>query len=164
MAKQKWYLGKIKNTHQRVYLEDFSFECGWYWGGGYIGNSQFHCHFDGCFLDVPDLRGHPLGNFCTPWNKSEGATVITNGSACWESLGFFLDDAQYSEKEWWRIKDLFKQFYALKKAAEVFQYGGNCSSYGRSKEEICKDKANLMNQHIETVIIPAIRDALNHKI
>jgi len=58
---------KQYGTREPVYLEGFKWDCGWYWGGGYIGNSKFHAHFNGAFLDTPDIRGHVLGNFVTPW-------------------------------------------------------------------------------------------------
>jgi len=148
-----WYLGQTKNG-ERIYLNDFEWQCGWYWAGGYIGNKNLHCHFDGCFLDVPDYRGHPLGNF-TP-------QMLSNGVAIWEPLSVFLDDAQYTENEWWRIKDLFRQFYAYKNAAECFQYGGHCTPHGRTESEINKSMADKINNHIENVIIPEIRKALNH--
>lgn len=164
MAK-KWYLGRLKDNSGGIYLEDFAWECGWYWAGGYIGNRNMHTHFDGCFLDRPDSRGHSLGNFYDPWTKPpeyvKTFSVITNGASVWEDLGFFLDDAQYSKEQWWRIKDLFKQFYAMKAAAEAFRYGGHCTSQERSKEEINPWMAAAINKHIETVIIPEIRKALN---
>jgi hypothetical protein len=167
MDKQRWYLGTTKGSHpENVYLEDFSWDCGWYWGGGYIGNSKFHAHFDGAFLDVPDIRGHSLGNFVTPWtvlkDYQKGAKVLSNGCSVWEPLGTFLDNPQYTENEWWRIKDLFKQFYTLRDAAQVFQYGGHCSARGRSPAEINKVMAEQINNHIKTVIIPEIHKALNH--
>lgn len=172
MSEKKWLLGYLKqesNSQPReaVYLRDFKWECGWYWAGGYIGNRHFHAHFDGAFLDMPDVRGHPLNNyyvFVSPWHKVENkerTIIIRNGASIWESLSFFLDEAQYSTKEWWRIKDLFKQFYALKAAAEVLHYGGHCTSE-RNPQEIKPDTAKLLNQHIETVIIPEIRKALDH--
>jgi hypothetical protein len=167
MTTRTWKLGNLKDGGKPVYLEDFSWDCGWYWGGGYVGNSNLHCHFDGCFLDVPDVRGHPLGNFVTPWTpkrEHEGERhVMSNGCGIWENLGFFLDDPQYTPTEWWRIKDLFKQFYALLKAAKVFRYGGHCTSQGRTTGEISPDMEKAINRHIEAVIIPAIRDALDHK-
>ena len=44
-TKTKWYLGKTKGINpEPVYLEDFEWHCGWYWGGGYIGNNNFHAH------------------------------------------------------------------------------------------------------------------------
>ena len=30
-----------------------------------------------------------------------------------------------TQSQWWIIRDLFKQAYALQKAAEVYQYGGH---------------------------------------
>ena len=165
MTKTKWYLGNLKNSSECVYLEDFEWDCGWYWGGGYVGNRNMGCHFDGCFLETPDIRGHALGNFVTPWtvlkDYQKGARIVSNGCSVWENLDCFLDNAQYNARQWWRIKDLFKQFYALKAAAEVFWYGGHCTSDKRSEKELSADMAYKINQHIEHVIIPLIRDALN---
>jgi len=168
MNKKAWLLGQTKGEHpENVFLYDFQWDCGWYWGGGYIGNRNFHAHFDGAFLKTPDIRGHSLGNFVTPWTKLEEyqkatAKVLRNGAAVWEDLNFFLDNAQYTETEWWRIKDLFKQFYTLRAAAEVFQYGGHCSSVGRTDKELNKGMADSINAQIRDVIIPEIRKALNH--
>ncbi len=100
MSKDKWYLGKLIGTGSRVYLEDFSWNCNWYWGGGYLINSRFHAHFDGAFLDTVDLRGHPLDSqytFLTPWQpipqhlKKENVRRIANGASVWMDLSFFLD-------------------------------------------------------------------------
>lgn len=170
MAK-KWLLGNLKGTVTPVYLDDFKWDCGWYWGGGYIGNTNFHAHFNGAFLERPDSRGHSLNSrgatFLDPWTKPSeyvDATKvkrISNGASCWESLDFFLDNAQYTEKQWWRIKDLFKQFYTLRDAAEVFRYGEHMTSEGRTGSETNKDMAASINKHIGEVIIPEIRKALD---
>lgn len=169
--KKKWYLGQLKTTgerYRRVYLEDFEWSCGWYWGGGYVVTGDMHTHFDGCFLDVPDIRGHSLGSqFVTPWTpesqylKKKDMVVIDNGCSIWEHLSTFLNDAQYNEREWWRIKDLFKQFYTLRSAAECFQYGGHCSSQGRNSAELNKEMADKINAQIRDVIIPEIRKMLD---
>ena len=164
MSNKKAYLGKTKGKYsERVYLYDFKWDCGWYWGGGYIGNNNFHAHFDGAFLNTPDIRGHCLGNFTTPWNKDENSIVISNGASLWEPLSFFLDDAQFDEKQWWRVKDLYKQFYIYKDAAAAFQYGGHMSGEGRSDEEINKSMAAKINKHIEDVVIKEIRKLINFK-
>lgn len=161
--KFKQFLGNIKGTLESIYLEGFEWACGWYWSGGYVGNKNLHCHFDGCFLDVPDRRGHPLGNFVTPWDN-KGGIVIQNGCSVWEDITTFLDNVpEHIEKNWWRIKDLYKQFYRLKDAAEVFQYGGNCISQGRTEAEINKEMADAINKHIETVIIPEIVKYVTNK-
>ena len=148
---------ELYGTREAVYLNGFEWDCGWYWGGGYIGNKDFHAHFDGAFLNQLDIRGHCLGNFTTPWNKKEGGKVVSNGASIWENISFFLDDVpEEISKNWWRIKDLYKQFYVLKKAAEVFHIGGHCTSEGRNEKEIDKEMENKINFHIATVIIPEI--------
>jgi len=164
MPNTKWYLGKRKHDNVKVYLEDFEWACDWYWSGGGVSTRDGWCHFDGCFLDIPDLRGHPLGNFVSPWDprsKEPGHTAIDNGCSVWEPLEFFLNDHQYSTKQWWRIKDLFRQFYKLRDAAEVFQCGGHCTSEGRSPAELNKPMADMLNNHIRDVIIPEIRKAMD---
>jgi hypothetical protein len=162
--KFKVYLGKTKgNQPERIYLTGFNWDCGWYWGGGYLGNKNMHTHFNGCFLDVVDVRGHSLGNFVSPWYKGsfpETATEISNGCSVWCDLDFFLDDAQFSASEWWRIKELYKQFYAIKEAAETFRHGGHCTSGNEQGRELNKDMENTMNDHIEKNIIPQIMIAL----
>lgn len=167
---KKWLLGYTKKeqygSREPVYINDFSWDCNWYWGDGYIENKNFHAHFDEAFLDVPDSRGHILGSFYDPWTEpkynKENTKVISNGASVWENLGFFLDNPEYTENEWWRIKDLFKQFYTLRDAAEVFQYGGHCTSQGRNEKELNKTMADQINEHIKSVIIPEIQKALNH--
>jgi hypothetical protein len=170
-AKIRWLLGNLKGTLTPVYIYDFSWDCGWYWGGGYIGNSNFHSHFDGAFLETIDSRGHCLNSrgatFLDPWQEipkytdPKNVRRVSNGCSVWEDLGFFLDDPKYNKKQWWRIKDLFKQFYTLKKAAEVFRHGGHCTSDGRTPEEIVPEMTSTINKHIGAVIIPLIRKELN---
>lgn len=150
---------QYSGTREPVYLEGFSWDCGWYWGGGYIGNRNFHAHFDGAFLNTPDIRGHVLGNFITPWsNKPQSDyVVLSNGAAVWENINVFLDNVpKHISYNWWRIKDLYKQFYSLKSAAETFRHGGHCTSAGRNEEEINKEMEDKINAHIGNVIIPEI--------
>ena len=145
-----------------VYLTDFKWDCNWYWSGGYIGNKNFHAHFDGAFLNTIDDRGHSLGNFVSPYSKhNKDAKEIDNGCSIWEPVTTFLEDVpEHIEKNWWRIKDLFKQFYTLKEAAETFQYGGHCSADGRNPRELNKKMAYAINKHIEQVIIYELRQVL----
>jgi hypothetical protein len=152
----KVYLGRTKGKHSEpIYLEGFSWDCGWYWAGGYIGNRNMHAHFDGAFLNSPDPRGHVLGI---------DPKTMSNQWAIWEDLSFFLDDATFTSNEWWRIKDLYKQFYSLREAAETFQYGGHCTSEGRNPAEINLAMAMQINSHIENVIIPEIMKAIQPKV
>jgi hypothetical protein len=150
-----------------LFLRGFEWECGWYWAGGYLGNKDLHCHFDSCFLECPNSRGHALGAFFDPWTKPpdyikpESVKRISNGAAVWECVSFFLDDCPaHIVKNWWRIKDLYKQFYAYKAAAECFKHGGHCTGAGRDPAELSEWQAGLINRHIERVIIPNVKNAL----
>lgn len=168
MADKKWLLGYTKKeaygSKSPIFLRDFKWYCGWYWAGGYIGNRHLHCHFDGCFLNMIDPRGHSLGSFSTPWNAKTGDIILDNGASCWESIETFLDDVpEHISSNWWRIKDLFSQFYKLSSAAGCFKHGGNITSQGRLEAEIDVEMAAKINKHIETVIIPAIRDIMDNK-
>lgn len=155
ITENKVFLGKLKEYEEGcpndIYLYDFSWSCGWYWGGGSVGNNDtLHCHFDRCFLKVPDYRGHPLGDF-----KPED---LANGCSIWENINFFLDEVPtYISVHWWRMKDLFKQYYTLKDAAQVFRLGGHCTSFGRKEAEIRPDMERSINLHLQDVIIPEIR-------
>lgn len=97
----KIYLGRVRNgvtnflSDEPVYLSKHTWDCGWYWSLGYVGNMKTHCHFEGQFLTGPVLEASEL------FSK----TNITNA-------------------EWWVLRDLFIQAYALQEAAEVYRYGG----------------------------------------
>lgn len=95
------YLGTVLKGYpglvagSALYIERHKWDCGWYWVFGYIGNSRLHCHFDSL---LKGDRYTPNRVFCDP---------------------------AFTEKEWWVIRDLFVQAYALKKCAEVYRYGGH---------------------------------------
>ena len=69
MATEKIYLGRIKKdfkdstiANENLYLSKHSWDCGWYWGFGYIGNRNLHCHFDGHLLfkwEIADIFVEP---------------------------------------------------------------------------------------------------------
>ena len=95
MAADKIYLGKHPDYDGKLFLSKHSWDCGWYWGFGYIGNKNVHTHFDSVFL-----------------NDSEVASNV-------------FTETPFSDADWWIVRDLFIQAYALKKAAEAYRYGGH---------------------------------------
>jgi hypothetical protein len=101
----KIFLGRVKHeadnmlAGENVYLTKHSWDCGWYWGMGYIGNSRSHTHFDSTFLK----------------DTKTASELFIN--------------PQFTDSEWWVIRDLMIQAYALQKAAEVYRYGGHQKSH-----------------------------------
>lgn len=105
---QKIRLGRLKTDAgtnsadgEVVYLEKHRWDCGWYWTFGYLGNRKCHFHFDS-LLYIKD----------------------GNGRVKYDASALF-SETPLTDKEWWVIRDLFVQAYALKKAAEVYRYGGS---------------------------------------
>ena len=102
----KIYLGVLKENvgtfadGEAIYLSKHEWSCGWYWAFGYVGNAKCRFHFDS-LLYLKD----------------------GNGSVRYEASQLF-SECNISDKDWWVIRELFVQAYALKKAAEVYRCGG----------------------------------------
>jgi len=136
-----------------VYLQDFEWACGWYWSGGYveepnrgrgtITDIRAHYHFDG-FDRLPDT-----------WDGNR--LIPGRGCSLFDGFTARIARTPLTEGEVWRLCDLMRQFYALRNAAEVYQYGGHYTSSGRTEAEIDPDMAAKINKHIEDVIIPEVR-------
>lgn len=118
----KIYLGNT-TEYGRLYLSKHSWDCGWYWGFGYIGNTRLHMHIDSLINGEYDV------------NKIfDGSTGIT-------------------QDQWWIIRDLFRQAYALKAAAEVYQYGGHQTTRPGITDCIKNlEMAALINKDLEIVL------------
>ena len=125
--KTKIFLGKTSKEFnmpdENLYLYKHSWDCGWYWGFGYIGNENLHMH-------IPSLIESPIHDVNVIFNK----TKIT-------------------QSEWWVIRDLFIQAYALKKVAEVYRYGGHQTTKPGIVDILKNsEKADMLNNDLELVL------------
>ena len=111
---------------QDIYLSPPSWDCGWYWGWGYLGNRNCHYH-----LDTLDKRI----DFKTAIDNHFGSSYIV------------------SIEERWKVSELFKSFYALKEIAKVYNRGGVHLNDNPCKELI-KNKKEV--KRINQVLLPAI--------
>lgn len=132
----KILLGKLKSDAgtsiadgENVWLEKHKWDCGWYWGFGYVGNRNCHFHFDS-LLYIKDGKG----------------SVKYTASDLFAST-------QISDKDWWVMRDLFSQAYALKKAAEVYRYGGHQTTVPGVTDIIAnKERADQINADLAKVL------------
>lgn len=131
----KIHLGKLKSDAgtsadgENVWLEKHKWNCGWYWGFGYLGNKNCHFHFDS-LLYIKDGKG----------------SVKYCASDLFESTPI-------TDKQWWVIRDLFTQAYALRKAAEVYQYGGHQTTAPGVTDIIKnKERADQINADLAKVL------------
>ena len=117
----KIYLG-IQNG-ERVYISKHSWDCGWYWGFGYIGNRNCHFHFESYLNSSVRLASD------------------------------IFENPTFSDKDWWVIRDLFVQAYALQKVAEIYRYGGHQTTLAGITDILrCDEKAEQCNEDLEFVL------------
>ena len=92
----KRYLGELDG--EKVWLPPPSWDCGWYWGYGYIQNRHLHTNFK--WLD-------PNNNLHDAIQKRFNGTFTLQGSKLWTFC------------------ELMATFYSLKEIAEVYGRGGS---------------------------------------
>lgn len=137
-GKEIYLLGKDKDDIL-YWLEAPTWDCGWYWGCGYIAtytnnenpsiarDINSHQHFDGLFF-----------------NKNK------NG---YDVFKDFFVESSISDKEIWLLMELMKTIYTLKEAAEVLGRGGSHYTTNPCKE-IISNKGETIR--INEVILPAL--------
>jgi hypothetical protein len=126
--------GKIllgKHDGQNIYLRAPSWDCGWYWGFGYLGNKSCHYHLDS-LMKTTDLYRGMKDHF--------GDSLIIQDS-----------------NELWKFCELMKTAYALKETAEVLAKGGSHYTYNPCAD-IIKNEAE--SKRINEIVLPAIFDAV----
>jgi hypothetical protein len=109
---------------EQIYLKKHNWDCGWYWGFGYIGNKHLHCH----------------------------ASVFTH-ELIWHNVNEVFNKSIFkSNDDFWIFKDLLKQAYTLQQCAEIYQYGGHCITHKKTKVINNKTKAKTINRDLEKVL------------
>jgi len=113
---------------ENIYLSSPSWDCGWYWGWGYLGNKNCHYHVSGL---NPNINLHDA------------------------LIEHFGDTLKVRKSDMWVLAELFQTFYKLRGAAEMYKHGGAylttnpCADLIKNSDEITR---------INTVLLPAIFD------
>jgi len=97
--KRGWLLGKTKTIH--FYLEPAKWECGWYWGFGYI-------------------EGYYKGR---SWVSHTYKTDLLHYFFEWNGVGPYLEYTPFSEKEQWDLVELFRRFHIYRDLADLLHRG-----------------------------------------
>lgn len=120
--KERILLGYMENK-EAIYLTKHSWDCGWYWGMGYIGNRNCRFHIESLI---------------------KGESDVTKVFPCGTDV---------NQTAWWLVRDLFIQAYALKEAAEVYRFGGHQSSLKGVTDKILDEQmCTRLNKDLETVL------------
>ncbi len=127
---KKILMGQVDG--ENIYLSPPSWDCGWYWGFGYLGNNSTHYHLNGLSK-----------------NKNLFDAIKAHFDA-----GTLNPCLTYSEnKRLWIFCELVETAYTLKKTAEVLGRGG--SSYTTNPiAELIKNKKEV--ERINKIVLPAI--------
>lgn len=144
MNDKKVFFGIRKSDGVKVYLTAPSWDCGWYWSFGYLGNRNEHYHLNGYqskihFLKLED-GSHKL--------------LTENRNKCMYDC--LLEDYDLNPKikeNLWTFCELVRTAYSLKEAAEVFGRGGSHMTKNPCSETI---KDTDMVEKINKVMLPAI--------
>jgi hypothetical protein len=129
---------------ENIYLSPPSWDCGWYWGFGYLGNKNCHYHVDGLtkhqiYNSEKKCFEYEFTNMFDGFKKHFGNTLI-------------IRDSQL-----WTICELFKTFYALKETAEILGRGG--AHYTTNPcEDIIINKQEV--SRINNLVLPNIFEAI----
>lgn len=120
-GKDKVFLGHEKGTKVRIYIEKPKWNCGWYWGFGYLGNSNCHYHLNG-FNNGRNINMH-------------------------DALLKDYDLNPNIEKILWQFCEQAKTIYSLKEAASCFHLGGSHYTANNAAEQIkAFDPENGLNK------------------
>jgi hypothetical protein len=137
-GKKIYFLGTGKDG-KNYYLVAPSWDCGWYWGFGYVQSFtnnkrpnlsrdiSSHQHFDGLFFG--------------------------KGETAFDVYKQFFSRSSLSDNDIWKLCDFIKTFYALKEMAAIA--GRGCSHFTeRAKLETLKDLD--MVKTINEIMLPVL--------
>lgn len=151
--KKNVYLLGTDEDGVRYWLEEPKWDCGWYWGFGYVEtytrnslpsrakDCDSHQHIDSGFLGSQEVYNHDKGCFV----KGEYIHNLYNSPK--------FTNTTFDEKTGWVLSELFQEFYTLKKVAELFHTGGAHVTTSPVKDLLTKPD---YEKHINEVLIPAI--------
>ena len=119
-----------ENDGETIFLSPPSWDCGWYWGFGYIGNKNRHYHIDGL---------------------SKGKNIHDG------MIEHFGDSLRIRPSDVWTFAELMQTFYTLKESAEVLGRGGShITSNPCASVIINKAEADRINNEV----LPAVFDEI----
>lgn len=149
VQKETSYFLGINKEDERVYLRLPSFDCGWYWGCGYIStyrgsfnsenNYSMHTHFKGYIIGQQEEYDFDKGHYV----KKEYT----------HHLNEVLKETVLTDKESWVLSELISSMEKLKDSAEFFNRGGGNMTDNPLKEEL---KDEEMYKKINGRLLPKI--------
>lgn len=135
----KYYLLGKDSDGKYVWLQEPTWDCGWYWGGMYLNtftnnnnpthsrDISSHFHFDSTFMRAPAFTK--------------------------KAFEEYFEETTLTVDEMWILCDYMTIYYTLKDAARLFQCGHGGLT---SKAVIDGLKSEEMAAHINKVLLPEL--------
>ena len=118
-----YYLLGIDEDNTKYYLQRGTFDCDWYWSGGYINT------FNRTKTDISLHTHYKAGE--VNGNKFSDITGDNSG------FNAIFKQTPLTDDEKWTFHELMRTFYIMQEAMELAHRGGaNISSYKPLKEQI----------------------------
>jgi hypothetical protein len=134
---------------ESIWLSPPSWDCGWYWGFGYLGNKNCHYHVDG--LKKIETYNHETKS----WNHK--SVNLFDGFKEHFGESFIIKN----DNDLWLLCELFQTFYTLKETAELLGRGGSHYTTNPLAELITnKDEVTRINETIMPALFDRIYDLL----
>ena len=142
-GKNVYLLGKDSNGIAH-WLEEASWRCEWYWGLGYVETYTNNDHPN----ISRDINGH----------QHFDSLIFDNGDAnAFDKFKGYFVETPFNDKEIWKILEIMKSLYLMKKYAEMLHSGSAHISNNPCSELIKNaDEYNRINKEI----IPALNKEL----
>ena len=152
----KVIIGTVDN--EKIYLSPPSWDCGWYWGFGYLGNKNCHYHVDGLtkiekYNVDKNVFEYEFVNLYDGLKKHFGDSFIVK-----------------REKDIWTLAELFKTFYSLKETCEILGRGGShlttnpCADLIINKKEVERINNEVLPQIFEEIYKIIYRNQDSEKV
>ena len=120
----------FKKDNNRYYLRKPTFDCGWYWGLGYLATGRgSHLHFDTYFKETP-------------------------------FYDYSFDDTPFTQEEKYIITDYMRQLYTLRKMANLLHCNNTGITSNADELRFFKEENTAEYKRICNVLIPTIWNAL----
>lgn len=138
-GKEYYLLGKRKMDGKYLYLEKAHFDCGWYWGFGYVEGFTNNKNPE----KSRDISSHEHIDSLL-FNKN------MNGFDAFKEL---FEETPMTDKELWKFLELMKSFYVAKEYSEMLYIGGAHYTQNPVSELIKNDDEYT---RINTIILPKV--------
>lgn len=143
-GKDRIFLGTRKSDNTPIYMKKPSWDCGWYWSFGYLGNKNEHYHLSS-YQDKDVFLKDENGNYHSFTQK--------RNLNMFDCLNDDYDLVIGIKDNLWSFCEQVSTIYTLKEAYEVFYRGGSHYTTHPMQDTIkSNDKAVYLADLLETLL------------